>query len=231
MSQHKFSRWLDDVQDEEAGFEDDGDDFAYYLPAWANAAVDSVDAALDRTEDALAARQAQWTPWAAKKYERTMETTGAAARRVRAVALLMGTSLAMFALAFALGLPTLALRPQKFALAFTLGSVFFCAALATARGARASTRAVLAPRRLLWALAYVATLLATLWAACVRRSYVLAVAGSVVQVGGLAWAAAASLPGGGCGARLVLRKGCGLAAVACRPLCGALCGVVGHCFR
>ena len=101
MSYTKFSRWLDDVQDEEAGFYDNSeDDLASYLLNLTNLdhVVDRADAVLDRAEDKLAA----WTPWAHEKYEGAAEATGAAARRFRAFALLLFTSLVMFGLAFTL---------------------------------------------------------------------------------------------------------------------------------
>ena len=99
------------------------DDVASYLLNLTNLdhVVDRADAVLDRAEDKLAA----WTPWAHEKYEGAAEATGAAARRFRAFALLLVTSLVMFGLAFTLGLPILVIRPQKFALAFTTGSIFF----------------------------------------------------------------------------------------------------------
>ena len=145
MSYTKFSRWLDDVQDEEAGYYDNSeDDVASYLLNLTNLdhVVDRADAVLDRAEDKLAA----WTPWAHEKYEGAAEATGAAARRFRAFALLLVTSMVMFGLAFTLGLPILVIRPQKFALAFTTGSIFFCTALAVVRGVGPFLRSFLTSR-------------------------------------------------------------------------------------
>ena len=220
MSYTKFSRWLDDVQDEEAGFYDNSeDDLASYLLNLTNLdhVVDRADAVLDRAEDKLAA----WTPWAHEKYEGAAEATGAAARRFRAFALLLVTSLVMFALAFTLGLPILVIRPQKFALAFTTGSIFFCMSLAVVRGVKPFLRSFLTSRRLPYALAYALTLLLTLWAACIQRSYILTVVFASVQIGGLAWTALMNMPGGGRGVLLVLRKVCRLVWTVGRPMCMA----------
>ena len=145
--------------------------------------------------------------------------TGAAARRFRAFALLLVTSMVMFGLAFTLGLPILVIRPQKFALAFTTGSIFFCTALAVVRGVGPFLRSFLTSKRLPYALAYALTLLLTLWAACIRRSYILTVVFASVQIGGLAWTALMNMPGGGRGVLLVLRKVCGLVWTVGRPLC------------
>ena len=220
MSYTKFSRWLDDVQDEEAGYYDNSeDDLVSYLLNLTNLdhVVDRADAVLDRAEDKLAA----WTPWAHEKYEGAAEATGAAARRFRAFALLLFTSLVMFGLAFTLGLPILVIRPQKFALAFTAGSIFFCMALAVVRGVKPFLRSFLTSKRLPYALAYALTLLLTLWAACIRRSYILTVVFASVQIGGLAWTALMNMPGGGRGVLLVLRKVCRLVWTVGRPMCMA----------
>ena len=218
MSYTKFSRWLDDVQDEEAGYYDNSeDDVASYLLNLTNLdhVVDRADAVLDRAEDKLAA----WTPWAHEKYEGAAEATGAAARRFRAFALLLVTSLVMFGLAFTLGLPILVIRPQKFALAFTTGSIFFCTALAVVRGVGPFLRSFLTSRRLPYALAYALTLVLTLWAACLRRSYILTVVFASMQIGFWCWSALMHMPGGGRGAlrRFVLRKVCRLAWTVGRP--------------
>ena len=59
----KFSRWLDEVQDEEAGFggDDDGEELGF-LPAWARNAVGNIDAGLDKADEYLATQQEKWTP-------------------------------------------------------------------------------------------------------------------------------------------------------------------------
>ena len=112
----------------------------------------------------------------------------------------------MFGLAFTLGLPILVIRPQKFALAFTTGSIFFCTALAVVRGVGPFLRSFLTSKRLPHALAYALTLVLTLWAACIRRSYILTVVFASMQIGFLGWSALMHMPGGGRGALHVLRK-------------------------
>ena len=113
------------------------------------------------------------------------------------------------------------IRPQKFALAFTTGSIFFCTALAVVRGVGPFLRSFLTSRRLPYALAYALTLVLTLWAACIRRSYILTVVFASMQIGFLGWSALMHMPGGGRGALLVLRKVCRLAWTVGRPMCMA----------
>ena len=79
-------------------------------------------------------------------------------------------------------------------------------------------RSFLTSKRLPYALAYALTLVLTLWAACIRRSYILTVVFASMQISGLAWTALMHMPGGGRGALLVLRKVCRLAWTVGRPM-------------
>ena len=221
----KFSRWLDEVQDEEAGFagDDGADDGLSFLPAWARSAVSSFDEGLDSFEDSLAAQQEKWTPpWLTSENVReSAQATVEATRRFRLFVATLLAAGALFVVAFAVGLPVLVLRPQKFALCFTLASLLFMAAFAALRGPAAQLRTLCEPRRLPFTAAYVATMAATLWAACLRRSYVYTALCSGLQMVTLLYYLGTYVPGGPRGVRLFLRAVAKTAALLLRPLCYA----------
>ena len=124
-------------------------------------------------------------------------------------------------MALLVGLPVLVLRPQKFALCFTLASLLFMAAFAALRGPAAQLRTLCEPRRLPFTAAYVATMAATLWAACLRRSYVYTALCSGLQMVTLLYYLGTYVPGGPRGVRLFLRAVAKTAALLLRPLCYA----------
>mmetsp|Transcript_11022 Transcript_11022/g.32889 ORF Transcript_11022/g.32889 Transcript_11022/m.32889 type:complete len:234 (+) Transcript_11022:238-939(+) len=223
-----YSRWLDDVQDEEAGGAYEEDELLAYLPSWAAGAVSALDSSLDRTEDYLSAAQEKWTPpWLShESVKQSARAAGDAGRRFRLFVCLLLASMGLFLLAFVIGLPVLALRPQKFALAFTLGSLVFMGSFAALRGLRAHLATLCAPARLPWCFAYATTMAATLWAACVRRSYLYTMATAGAQLFCLVYYLGTYVPGGGRGVRLFLRAALRTAGLVLRPVC-ACCG---RCF-
>lgn len=229
----KFRAWLEDVQDEEAGLGGvAGDDAELaFLPAWARRAVDSFDESLERTEGYLAETQEQWTPpWLSGESARaSARATLDASRTFRAFVATLLIACGLFLLAFFVGLPVLVIRPQKFALCFTLGSVTFMASFGVLRGVKAQLRTLCAVSRLPFTLAYVATMAATLWAACLRRSYVLTILCAALQLTTLLYYLGSYVPGGARGVRLFLRAVYRTAALMCRPLCFACtrcCGLL-----
>ena len=97
------------------------------------------------------------------------------------------------------------------------------------RGARAQLRTLCAANRLPFTLAYVSTMAATLWAACVRRSYVLTVLAAAAQLTTLLYYLGTYVPGGPRGVRLFLRAVTKTAALMLKPLCFACskcCGLL-----
>lgn len=112
-----------------------------------------------------------------------------------------GLGLLLAALCFglaALYAPVLLLRARKFALLWSLGSVLALASAALLRGGPACGRILRGeekPSRT--ALAYAATLSATLYAALVLRSTVLTALGACAQVAALLYALLGLLPWGG----------------------------------
>jgi len=102
---------------------------------------------------------------------------------------------ALMSLAFCF-LPMIVLAPQKFALLFTLGSMFFLCSFSILKGHKAFMRHLLSRGRILFTTTYASSMVGTLWASLVYRSYVLALLFSVVQVCALAWFLFSYIPGG-----------------------------------
>lgn len=107
-----------------------------------------------------------------------------------------------FFLAFAIGLPVIVLRPHKFALCFTLGSVLFMSSFSLLVGPMNHLKSMLSQERLPFTLMYLGSMIATLYAALVVRSYLLVVGTSSLQIGIIGYYFLASIPGGLTGFRV-----------------------------
>lgn len=113
-----------------------------------------------------------------------------------------------FALGFFVGIPTIALRPQKFALCFTMGSVMFMVAFAILRGPYEHLRGMLSTDRLPFTTVYVGSILSTLYFTFQFggvSGYVFVLASAGLQILALLWYLISFLPGGSAGLSLVLR--------------------------
>ncbi|KAJ1453381.1 Got1/Sft2-like family-domain-containing protein, partial [Pelagophyceae sp. CCMP2097] len=126
-------------------------------------------------------------------------------RRFRGFVLLLLISLAFFALAVFIGLPVLVLRPQKFALCFTLGSLHAHRSFGVLRGWRNHFRTLLQRERLPFTAAYVLTMLASLHAAVVSRSFILTIICAGLQCTTLLYYLGSYVPGGARGVRIFLK--------------------------
>eukprot|EP00320_Phaeocystis_rex_P009911 CAMPEP_0119093514 /NCGR_PEP_ID=MMETSP1178-20130426/163361_1 /TAXON_ID=33656 /ORGANISM="unid sp, Strain CCMP2000" /LENGTH=211 /DNA_ID=CAMNT_0007077173 /DNA_START=40 /DNA_END=675 /DNA_ORIENTATION=+ len=101
----------------------------------------------------------------------------------------------MFSLA-GLFLPLVLIRPQKFSLFFTLGSLLVMSAFAVLRGPTEQLKHMLSIQRLPFTATYIGSMVLTLYAALVAQSYLLVILFSAVQVSALAWYVLSYLPGG-----------------------------------
>lgn len=108
----------------------------------------------------------------------------------------LGAGLLFLALATFVFLPVIILAPAKFALTFTLGCVLVLAALASLKGWRAQLGAAMQRERLPFTAGYAASVLATLYAALIAKSYLLSLACSALQAVALAFYVGAYFPGG-----------------------------------
>ncbi|WVF65402.1 hypothetical protein IAT40_000129 [Kwoniella sp. CBS 6097] len=103
--------------------------------------------------------------------------------------------IACFGVAF-LFLPILAIKPRKFALAFTLGSLLFMLGFAILHGPWNHLKHILSPERLPFSLAYFGSLALTLFFAIGIRSTIGTLVAAIIQVGALLSYLAAYFPGG-----------------------------------
>ncbi|TXT13714.1 hypothetical protein VHUM_01081 [Vanrija humicola] len=110
------------------------------------------------------------------------------------IACLLG-GMACFGIAF-LFLPLLAIKPRKFALAFTLGSCLFMVGFAILHGPWNHVKHIMSAERLPFSAAYFGSLALTLFFAIGIRSTIGTLIAAIVQVGALLTYLAAYFPGG-----------------------------------
>ncbi|DAZ93610.1 TPA: hypothetical protein N0F65_003660 [Lagenidium giganteum] len=96
-------------------------------------------------------------------------------------------------------LPLIMIRPSKFALSFTLGSICLMGAFAMLKGPAAYLKGLLEPKALLLTTSYFFTLGFTLYSCLILGNYVLVVCSSVMQLITLSAFAVSALPGGNAG--------------------------------
>ncbi|KAI9206035.1 ER-to-golgi vesicle protein transport Sft2 [Polychytrium aggregatum] len=109
-----------------------------------------------------------------------------------------------FLLAFVtLGL--IAISPGKFATSFTLGSLFSLFGVALLKGPYSHFKHMISSERLPFTVAYVGTMIATLYFAVGVRSYFLTLIFSILQLVALLWYFASYIPGGTSGLRFMGR--------------------------
>ena len=119
--------------------------------------------------------------------------------RFRLFVCLLLLSLLFFALGFVVGLPALALRPQKFALCFTFGSLTFMGSFSMLSGPAAHLRSMLSPDRLAFTGVYLSTTFSTLYLTFSYggvSGYFLVLASTCLQLLALVWYLVTFIPGG-----------------------------------
>ncbi|GAA5828038.1 hypothetical protein JCM5353_003159 [Sporobolomyces roseus] len=116
---------------------------------------------------------------------------------------------ACFALSFFIGLPLLAVKPRKFAVSFSLGSVLFMIGFAILSGPLQQLKHLFSSERLPFTAAYLGSLIFTLFFALVRHSYFATLICAVVQCAALVFYFVSYFPGGfqtlSFGSRMALR--------------------------
>lgn len=128
------------------------------------------------------------------------------AQRFRLFCALLILSALFFLLAFFVGLPLLATRPQKFAISFTLASISFMAAFAILRGPMEHCKTMLSADRIYFTVIYVASIFVTLYftfSAGGLSGYLLVLSTSAVQLLALSYYLISFLPGGPAGLKYV----------------------------
>ena len=116
--------------------------------------------------------------------------------QVFVVALLV--SALFFALAFIVGLPLITVRPQKFALSFTMGSITFMSSFAILKGPYEHFKTLLSGDRLHFTTIYIGSMILTIYltfTAGGMEGYVLVLGASGMQLVALVWYLVTFLPG------------------------------------
>jgi hypothetical protein len=104
-------------------------------------------------------------------------------------------AVACFALCFAI-LPILALKPRKFAVLWTLGSLLFVVSFGVLQGPMAYLMHLFSPNRLIFTVAYFGSIVATLVFSMGMKSTILTILAVIVQVIAALWYAVSYFPMG-----------------------------------
>jgi len=134
-------------------------------------------------------------------------------QRFKVFCALLFLSALFFALAFFVGVPMLALKPQKFALSFTCGSVTFMGSFAIMKGPYEHLMSMCTMQRMPFTIIYFGSMMATLYLTCTKggmKGYTLVLISSGVQLVALLWYLISFLPGGTMGLHLVGRAMCAI---------------------
>ena len=137
-----------------------------------------------------------------------------------------------FALGFFVGLPMITVRPQKFALSFTFGSLLFMSSFGILKGPWAHFSGMIALERLPFTSVYIGSMFLTLYLtfnAGGASGYVLVLGASACQLLALMWYLITFLPGGAAGMRVLTQamytllkpiiKGCAKVQAMCLAKC------------
>lgn len=120
---------------------------------------------------------------------------------------LLFLSALFFALAFFVGMPMIAIRPQKFALSFTFGSLTFMASFGILVGPKEHISGIIKADRLPFTAIYFGSMLATLYFTFNMggaSGYLFVMGASGAQLVALLWYLISFLPGGSAGLSIVL---------------------------
>ncbi|KAL7545538.1 hypothetical protein ACHAWF_008887 [Thalassiosira exigua] len=127
-------------------------------------------------------------------------------QRFQVFCALLLLSAVFFALGFFVGIPLLTVRPQKFALSFTCGSLTFMGSFAILKGPGEHLRGMMARDRAPFTIVYLGSMMATMYLTFTvggAQGYLLVLAASALQLLALMWYLVTFLPGGATGMRML----------------------------
>jgi len=119
---------------------------------------------------------------------------------------LLFLSAVFFGLAFGVGMPMIAVRPQKFALSFTFGSLTFMGSFGILKGPVEHLQSMFQADRLYFTFLYFGSMFLTLYATFSfggASGYLLVMAASAAQLVALIWYLISFLPGGASGLKYI----------------------------
>mmetsp|Transcript_12018 Transcript_12018/g.28090 ORF Transcript_12018/g.28090 Transcript_12018/m.28090 type:complete len:231 (+) Transcript_12018:175-867(+) len=132
-------------------------------------------------------------------------------QRFKVFCALLFLSAVFFGLAFFVGVPMLAVKPQKFALSFTCGSITFMGSFGIMKGPKEHFYSMCTMERIPFTIIYFGSMMTTLYLTCTKgglQGYALVIISSGVQLVALLWYLVSFLPGGTMGLQMVGRAMC-----------------------
>ena len=148
-----FGKWYDDQKAQEAGNDEGGSSWfstsGEGLPLFNTEGMQSI--SFDSVRQSMEAQMPKKVM--GMSYQ----------QRFKVFTSLLFVSALFFALAFFVGLPAIALRPQKFAISFTCGSLTFMGSFGILKGPYEHLRGMFAADRLLFTTVYFGSMFATLY--------------------------------------------------------------------
>ncbi|CAJ1960211.1 unnamed protein product [Sphenostylis stenocarpa] len=117
--------------------------------------------------------------------------------------LLLASGVFFVFLSFTLFLPVMVVMPQKFAICFTLGCGFIIGSFFALKGPKNQLTHMLSRERLPFTLAFLGSMIGTIYVSMVLHSYILSVVFSVVQVLSLGYYSISYFPGGSAGMKFL----------------------------
>ncbi|CAB9520189.1 SFT2 domain containing [Seminavis robusta] len=132
-------------------------------------------------------------------------------QRFKVFTALLLLSALFFALAFSVGMPMITVRPQKFAISFTFGSLLFMGSFGILKGPWEHLKGMCAGDRMYFTTIYVGSMIATLHFTFNMggpKGYVIVMAASGCQLLALVYYLVSFLPGGATGMRILLAAMC-----------------------
>ncbi|XP_051115347.1 protein transport protein SFT2-like [Andrographis paniculata] len=115
----------------------------------------------------------------------------------------LATGVFFIFIAFTIFLPVMVLKPQKFAICFTIGCAFIVGAFFALKGPKDQLSHMLSMQRLPFTLAFLGSMAGTIYVSMVLHSYVLSVVFSGLQVLSLAYYSLSYFPGGSAGLKFL----------------------------
>ncbi|XP_042042310.1 protein transport protein SFT2-like [Salvia splendens] len=106
-------------------------------------------------------------------------------------------------IAFTIFLPVMVLKPQKFAICFTIGCAFIVGSFFALRGPKNQLSHMVSKERLPFTLGFFGSMAGTIYVSMVLHSYILSVFFSVLQVLALLYYVVSYFPGGSAGMRFL----------------------------
>jgi|AntAceMinimDraft_5_1070358.scaffolds.fasta_scaffold26219_1 hypothetical protein len=206
-----FGAWFEELKEEEAGGSNEPDPFSW-ASLWGGEKKTD-DSSLDPESKASLLDSA--TDFFSQLKTSANETTGLGQQdtsmfglsyqtRFKGFVATLMMSGFFFFMAFIVGIPVIVVRPSKFALCFTLGSMLFMSSFALLKGPGAHVRSMITLAQLPFTACYLGSMGFTLYAALVARSYLLVVTSSSLQIATLGYYLLSFLPGGAAASKVFI---------------------------